>query len=67
MDDVDYYEVEGAVLREVAGKLELYVGNGKYKPYTGDPDRIYRLSNPLTLDEVKPYMDVPREPVAAKK
>lgn len=53
-----YYEVEGAVLREVTwGKLELYIGNGKWKPYTGDPDRIYRLSNVMTLEEVKPYMD----------
>ena len=53
-----YYEVEGAVLREMSyGKLELYIGNGNWKPYTGDPARIYRQSNVMTLDEVKEYMD----------
>ncbi len=54
---IKYYEVEGAVLREANGKLELHIGNDEWKPYTGDPERIYRQSNVMTLDEVKPYME----------
>lgn len=58
---MNYYEVEGAVMREDDGKpMELYHGNGKWVPYTGDAFRVYRQSNELTLDEVKPYMDVER-------
>jgi hypothetical protein len=60
MSDEKYYEVEGAVLRESPPKpMELYIGNGKWREYTGDIWRVYRQSNALTLDEVKPYMDVP--------
>lgn len=55
---VKYYEVEGAVLRESAtGQLEIYTGKDTWKAYTGDPDRIYRQSNVMSLEEVQPYMD----------
>ena len=67
MDNIEYFEVEGAVLREVAGKLELYIGAGQYKPYQGDADRIYRQSNPMTLAEVKPHMDITDAKVAPAK
>jgi hypothetical protein len=40
--------------------MELYVGNDKWKPYAGDVFRVYRQSNELSLEEVKPYMDVER-------
>lgn len=58
-----YYEVEGAVMREDADEkkpMELYVGGGKWKKYTGDEFRVYRQSNEMSLEEVKPYMDVER-------
>ena len=66
MESVEYFEVEGAVLREVAGKLEIYIGSGKFKPYTGDADRIYRMSHPMTADEVAPYTDGKMDPAPAK-
>ena len=60
MDNTKYYEVEGAVFREQAGKLEVFSDRtGQYKPYEGDADRVYRLSNPMTEEEVKPYMGKP--------
>lgn len=58
MEDAKYYEVEGAVFRKLPGKkLEIYDGAGEYSDYTGDQSRIYRQSNVMTLDEVKPYME----------
>lgn len=60
-----YFEVEGAVFRRLANKpLEVYFGNDEWKPYNGDPDRVLRMSNPMTLEEVQPYMDVKREATA---
>jgi hypothetical protein len=59
-----YYEVEGAVFRERDRlPMELFgQKDGVWKPYTGDPFRVYRLSNEMTLEEVRPYMDVePKE------
>lgn len=59
MDEFRYYEVEGAVMREVSGKpMEVYKGADKWVPYTGDVFRVHRASNEHTLDEVRPYMDV---------
>lgn len=56
-DKETYYEVEGAVFRAAGNKLEVYSEKTKaFKPYEGDADRVYRLSNPMTLEEVQPYM-----------
>ncbi len=67
MDNVKYYEVEGAVFRKPAEKpMEVYFDGQGWTKYKGDDSRIYRMSHVLTLEEVKPYMDVPR-PVAEKK
>jgi hypothetical protein len=53
-----YYEVEGAVFRKAGGPMEVYVDRtGEWKKYEGDPSRVFRLSNPMTLEEVKPYME----------
>lgn len=58
MNEIQYYEVEGAVFRQKHDEaLEIYFGNGQWKPYQGDPFRVRRMSNPMSLDEVKPYMD----------
>lgn len=58
MSEVRYYEVEGAVFRERKGEaLEIYFGGGKWNPYQGDAFRVRQLSNPMSLDEVRPYMD----------
>lgn len=66
MDKEQYYEVEGAVFRTVDnGPMEIYFGDGKWNKYTGDADRVLRLSNPMTLEEVKPFMDVKRGDTAA--
>ena len=57
-----YYEVEGAVFRDESGNLEVFSDRtGKWKTYEGDADRVYRLSNPMTLEEVQPYMAAPDE------
>jgi len=57
MGTEQYFEVEGAVFRDAGGKMEVYLERtGQWKPYEGDVDRVRRLSNPMTLDEVKPYM-----------
>ena len=63
MEDIQYFEVECAVFRRKPGAdLELFIQDtGKWSPYTGDASRVYRLSNPMTLEEVRPYMD--RDPV----
>ncbi|MDO3518145.1 hypothetical protein [Ralstonia pseudosolanacearum] len=61
---IEYFEVEGAVFRKRTGvPLELFdQKTGTYEPYTGDVFRIYRQSNPMSLEEVRPYMDVaPKE------
>lgn len=69
----EYFEVEGAVFRKRSGvPLELFdQSNGKYRNYKGDPSRVYHLSNAMSLEEVRPYMDVePQEendPAAAKE
>lgn len=61
MNQEKYFEVEGAVFRQVANQpLEIYFGDGEWKKYTGDSDRVFRMSHPCTLEEVKPYMDVQR-------
>lgn len=58
MSEIQYYEVEGAVFREREGEaLEIYFGGGKWKPYQGDSFRVRRMSNPMSLDEVRPYME----------
>lgn len=64
-----YYEVEGAVFRESnGGKMEVYSERtGQWKPYEGDVSRVYRLSNPMTLEEVQPYMgEASQEPAKAE-
>lgn len=55
-----FYEVEGAVFRKrPAVPLELFhQKKGTWGRYTGDVSRIYRQSNEMSLDEVRPYMDV---------
>lgn len=56
-----YFEVEGAVFREAkAGPIamEVFVDAKRiWDTYTGDPYRVRRLSNALTLEEVLPYME----------
>ncbi|UVE18350.1 hypothetical protein NVV93_02810 [Pseudomonas sp. LS44] len=53
-----YYEVEGAVFREGARGLEVYSAkDDDFEPYQGDPWRVYRLSNPMSLEEVQPFID----------
>lgn len=52
-----YYEVDGAVFLDDGGKMQVYSEKTKaFKPYEGDVDRVYRMSNPMSLEEVKPYM-----------
>lgn len=60
---VDYFEVEGAVFRKRSGEaLEIFNQKyGSYEEYKGDRHRIYMKSNPMTFDEIRPYMDV--EPI----
>lgn len=59
MSEDRFFEVEGAVFRERAGKMEVFLqDSGEFKPYEGDADRVRRLSNPMSLEEVRPYMDV---------
>lgn len=61
-----FFEVEGAVFRERGGKLELFMQDtGNWSPYTGDAARVYRMSNPMSLEEVRPYMDVEPQAEAA--
>lgn len=58
MNGIQCYEVEGAVFREREGEaLEIYFGAGKWRRYQGDPSRVRRMSRPMSLDEVRPYMD----------
>jgi hypothetical protein len=59
----EFFEVEGAVFRKVTAKpLEIMdQKTGRFESYTGDAFRVYRQSNPMSLEEVRPYMDV--EPV----
>lgn len=63
MSDVQYFEVEGAVFRLQAGQdMEVFLNSsGKWAPYQGDAGRVLRMSNPMSLEEVRPYMD--RDPV----
>lgn len=59
MNQDQFFEVEGAVFRERGGKMEVFLqDSGAFKPYQGDADRVRRLSNPMSLEEVRPYMDV---------
>ena len=55
-----FYEREGAVFRRRDGQpLEIFgQQSGKFFPYKGD---CYSVQNEteVTLDEVRPYMDVP--------
>ena len=59
VNDVQYFEVECAVFRKKAGgRMEVFVNQtGQWKPYEGDEARVLRLSNPMSLEEVRPYMD----------
>lgn len=62
MDGERYYEVEGAVFREIGGRMEVYSDRlGAFKPYEGDDGRVRRLSHPMSLEEVKPYMGEQRQ------
>jgi len=63
MEGIQYYEVECAVFRQKAnGPMEVFVNQtGEWEPYQGDEGRVLRMSNPMTFDEVRPYMD--RDPV----
>ena len=63
METTEYYEVEGAVFRSRNDvPLELFnQKTGKWGRYTGDSGRVFMQSNPMTLAQVRPYMDV--EPV----
>lgn len=58
--DAKYYEVEGAVFRQRKGvPIEIFSQkSGEWKPYKGDASRVYGQSNPMSLDDVRPYMDV---------
>lgn len=60
MENVEYFEVEGAVFRKRSGiALEIFdQKSGAWDEYQGDVFRIYRNSNPMSLEEVRPYMDV---------
>lgn len=59
MNEDRFFEVDCAVFRERGGKMEVFLqDSGEFKPYDGDADRVRRLSNPMTLEEVRPYMDV---------
>lgn len=62
MQNEQYYEVEGAVFREAPGSpMEVYSERrGAWIPYEGDRFRVTRLSNPMSLEEVKPYMGQPQ-------
>jgi hypothetical protein len=61
MTAYQYYEVEGAIFREnSAGEMEVFSDRRQVcNLYTGDVWRVFRLSNPMTLEEVAPFM-VPR-------
>lgn len=67
MEDIQYFEVECAVFRQKPGAdLELFNNkNGQWEPYEGDAGRVLRMSNPMSFDEVRPYMD--RDPVEAEQ
>lgn len=67
MSDIQYFEVEGAVFRQQAGQdMEVFLNSsGKWGPYQGDANRVLRMSNPMSLEEVRPYMD--RDPVDEAK
>jgi hypothetical protein len=56
-----YYEVEGAVFREEHGddgvRMQVYSDrSASWSPYKGDWSRVRSQSNPMSLEEVKPYM-----------
>jgi hypothetical protein len=56
----EFFEVEGAVFRK-RSKLPLEImdqKSGKFSSYSGDVFRVYDKSNPMSLEEVRPYMDV---------
>lgn len=55
-----FYEVEGAVFRKRSGlPLEIMdQKSGKFGAYSGDKLRVYEKSHPLSLDQVRDYMDV---------
>lgn len=54
-----YFEVECAVFRQGSGGvMEVFVNQtGHWVPYEGDEFRVRRLSNPLSFEEIRPYMD----------
>lgn len=63
MSDVQYFEVEGAVFRQQEGQdMEVFLNrSGQWSPYQGDAGRVLRMSHPMSMEEVRPYMD--RDPV----
>lgn len=66
---VEYFEVEGAVFRKRSGEA-LSVFNqksGGWSAYSGDASRVYRQSNPMSLEEVRPHMDVEPQPEGARE
>jgi hypothetical protein len=67
--DARYFEVEGAVFRKRDGvPMEVFgQKSGEWSPYKGDESRVYRLSNPMSAEEVRPYMDVEPKEGGAKR
>jgi hypothetical protein len=67
MSGEQFYEVEGAVFRKRPGaEMEVFVNqSGQWEPYEGDAGRVLRMSNPMSFEEVRPYMD--RDPVEAQQ
>ena len=64
MESEKFYEVEGAVFRKRPGvPLEIFgQESGVFAPYKGDATRVFRLSNSMSLEEVRPYMEVEPKP-----
>ena len=55
-----FYEVEGAVFRKRSGMpMEVMdQKTGRFESYKGDSLRVLEKCHPMTVDEVRPYMDV---------
>lgn len=60
MKEIHYYEVEGAIFRQRSGvPLEIFnQKTGTFSRYQGSAGHVYSQSNEMTLEEVRPYMDV---------
>ena len=59
---IKYYEVECAVFRlKPDTELEVFINQtGQWTRDEGDVSRVFRHSTPMSLEDVRPYMD--REP-----